>query len=57
MNTYSDVQAKAPVPETGLLDYAVLVTATTSRISSYAHADDIAPPKVDIYVRDGALLI
>ncbi len=57
MNTYSDVQVKAPVPETGLLDYAVLVTATTSTIPSYAHADDIAPPKVDIYVRDGALLI
>ncbi len=57
LNTSSDVQVNAPVPETGLLDYAVLVTATTSTIPSYAHADDIAPPKVDIYVRDGALLI
>ena len=57
LNTSSDVQVNAPVPETGLLDYAVLVTATTSTIPSYAHADDIAPQKVDIYVRDGALLI
>jgi hypothetical protein len=57
MNIYSDIQFKAPVPETGSLDFAVLVSAATSTIPAYAHADDIAPPKVDIYVRDGALLI
>ena len=57
LNAFSDASVKVSLPEIGIFDFAVLDLSTSSSISFYAHADDIAPPKVDIYVRSGALLI
>lgn len=57
LNAFSDVSVKVPVPEIGIFDFTVLDISVSSSISFFAHADDIAPPKVDIYVRCGAFLI
>jgi len=57
LNAFSDTHVKVSLPEIGIFSFAVFDFSVPTSISFFAHADDIAPPKVDIYVRSGAFLI
>jgi len=57
LNASSEVSAKSadlhlPAADSGVFSFPVV-----PHLPLLAHASDIAPPKVDIYIRSGALLI
>jgi hypothetical protein len=57
LNTSSDASVKSVVLELPDSDSGVVSLPVVLHLPLLVHATDIAPPKVDIYIRGGALLI
>ncbi len=57
LNTTPDASAKSVVLDLPNPDSGIFSLPGVPHISFLTHASDIAPPKVDIYIRGGSLLI
>lgn len=57
LNAYSEVSAKSLVLDLPDLDSCIFSFPNVPHTPLLVHASDIAPPKVDIYIRSCALLI
>jgi len=57
LNASSEVSAKSVFLDIADSDSSIYSFPVVPHVSLLVHASDIAPPKVDIYIRSGALLI